>query len=197
MSTSSLPLALILCCRNKSAKWATRPLTAFEAVARTPTVSPVFLFFEFLAFQLIDGCTAASSLSSLPTHLKARARKKMTRMITGMSDDTALFSVPAQSSVSNHRPKTNIQCFQESVGVLMTECGVQLTGSHHHRRVLQRLTGRRCKTVALVEDRPAARRGPRSSLSLCAGKQFARISFDVSNSASPLGLQGWTFLQNT
>lgn len=60
-------------------------------------------------------------------------------MITGLSDDTALFLVPAQSSVSNHRPKTNIQCFQESVGVLTTERSVQLTGSHHHRRVLQRL----------------------------------------------------------
>lgn len=44
----------------------------------------------------------------------------------------------------------------------MTERSVQLTGSYHHRRVLQCLTGRRCKTVALVENRPAARRALRA-----------------------------------
>lgn len=43
--------ALILCCKYKSAKWATCALTAFEAAARTPTVFPLFLFF-LLRFSL-------------------------------------------------------------------------------------------------------------------------------------------------
>lgn len=48
-----------------------------------------------------------------------------------------------------------------------------------------------------TDPQHAGRCGPRSSLGLCAWKQFTRISFDVSNSASPLGLKSWTFLQNT
>lgn len=98
--------ALILCCKYKSAKWATCALTAFEAAARTPTVFPFFLF--FLRFSLSSWSMVAQLrhpwVSSQLTWKQTQKKKKMMRMITGLSDDTALFLVPAQSSVSNHRP---------------------------------------------------------------------------------------------
>lgn len=157
---------------------------------------------RFLADRWLHSCVI---LEFPPNSLEStRKKKKMMRMITGLSDDTALFLVPAQSSVSNHRPKTNIQCFQESVWVLMTERSVQLTGSHHHRRVLQRLAGRRCKTVALVKNRNRptacrALRAPFQPRTLCVETiytyQLWRFKFGIT--APPLGLKSWTFLQNT